>query len=163
MPPGPTPTPTPTGYTYWDIGACNCAAFCPATPCNIPQRNLAAACHNTNTGNTGTGTIAYLGGCKWGGCVTLGPGAESFYMMIDASGATPCYRLVRFANSNCSGGALTGGTCFGNPLNCASTPGSPCATDTAGLQIHAVSCSPYDVIFGFGGLSPPYVLQIELT
>lgn len=149
------------GISVWDIGGCNCALFCTASPCNIPQRNLAGAATNTFRGTSGTGTVTYLGGCIWGGCIAMG--MDSMFVEIDASGGTACYRVIYFLNTNCSGGSPgPGGTAWGNPLNCVWN-GSPYGVaDTTGLSIHVVSCSPYDVVLG-AGIWPSFVPRVELT
>jgi hypothetical protein len=56
--PTPTPTPVPTGYTYGDVGGCNCAPAC--SPCALPMANLMVA-YTALNGVSGSAVLAYLG------------------------------------------------------------------------------------------------------
>ena len=159
----------PTGYTYGDVGLCNCTtATCSCYPCAIPQSSI--TCSATIGGQSGSGTVTFLGtatqftfqntaalsnvGCCWetgdwtSGAIPIGSPLPSYVqveMCCDTSGCTTIL-FTQWSHF----GAILGQYYYEHPSSCYTFGGG---ITPAALPITSSSCSPFSVTWHAGSLT----------
>lgn len=126
------------GFSVWDIAGCNCITFCAASPCDVPEVDLAVNYHRGATALSEP--LLYMGGCHWESAVVTDNTtcAAVYHFELDAPGVglDPVFQMI--------------GTISGVATTCSSAAGSPQA-----FGFTSAACYPsLDLFFQNSGGAP---------
>jgi hypothetical protein len=125
--PSPTPTPTPTssGYTFGDIGGCNCPVPCVACGQWMVPTGIYSINWTSTTIGSGSSTLTFNpAGPNWTSpCLNL-MGSNWYQFLLICPGATsPALDISSYTSlSNCNSGTSGTSAGFGNPSTNTQSP-----------------------------------------
>ncbi len=126
-------------------GPSGCCIGCDVCyPCPLPQTSLTVSFLNESVDppTMGAGSIAYLGGCVWNGCIPITRESVAFSYMrfiISCSESCTAYSAEVFPLPGCSG-ILGAFNFYDHPSGCSSFTGSR-------MTLTSFSCSPLNIVF----------------